>query len=210
MLDLLDRISQLDTYTVFATILIVFVGTPMLVEGVKKWKNMLNKNGQEKKEASVGTKLDELDHKIDDKVSEASNELHAKQEIYHNQSIAIREELKANQETLQSGQDSLREDVSSLKNDVKELRHILQEYIRKDNEKTVATLRTSLWRMHKMFTEQGYVTPDGLKTFIEEGKVYEKAGGDDIYHDKLLPEVLALDIHYPDGSIYKQSEITKE
>ena len=51
------------------------------------------------------------------------------------------------------------------------------------------------------------MTPDGLKTFRELGNVYEAAGGDDIYHEKLQPEVLALDIKYPDGSIYKIKEV---
>ena len=34
----------------------------------------------------------------------------------------------------------------------------------------------------------------GLKTFTELGSIYESAGGDDIYHDKLKPEVLSLPI----------------
>lgn len=84
---------------------------------------------------------------------------------------------------------------------------MLGEYIKKDNERTIASLRTTLWRLHREFTSQGYVTPDGLKTFRELGKVYESAGGDDIYHEKLQPEVLALDIKYPDGSIYKIKEV---
>ena len=73
-----------------------------------------------------------------------------------------------------------------------------------DNKKTISTLRLSLWQMHKDFVEQGYVTPDGLKTFTELGKVYEEAGGDDIYHEKLEPEVLGLEIRYPEGSIYEK------
>ena len=81
---------------------------------------------------------------------------------------------------------------------------MLQDYIKKDNKRTIATLRTTLWQLHKSFMNQGYVTPDGLKTFTELGKVYEDAGGNDIYHDKLVPEVLSLEIRYPDGSIYKK------
>lgn len=46
------------------------------------------------------------------------------------------------------------------------------------------------------FTKQKFVTPEGLKTFKEIGKVYVEAGGDDIYHDKLEPEVLKLPIKY--------------
>ena len=38
------------------------------------------------------------------------------------------------------------------------------------------------------------------------GKLYEAAGGDDIYHEKLLPEIEELEIHYPKGSIYSQKE----
>ena len=200
MMDLFDRVAELDLYTVAATCIIIFVGTPMFVEGLKKWKNMFGKtNKTEEKQDDIDTKIDELDHKIDDKVDKVSHDLIDKQELYHNQSIEIREKLK-------TGQDDLKDDVNSLREELKELRQMLQEYIKTDNEKTIATLRTSLWRMHKIFVEQDYVTPDALKTFMEEGKVYEKAGGNDIYHEKLLPEVLALDIHYPDGSIYKQSD----
>ena len=82
---------------------------------------------------------------------------------------------------------------------------MLQDYMKIDNETTIAQFRSSLWRLHKDFTTQGFITPDGLKTFMEMGKVYERAGGDDIYHEKLLPEVEALEIHYPDGSIYNQN-----
>ena len=45
------------------------------------------------------------------------------------------------------------------------------------------------------FVERGYIDKSGLKTFTELGSIYESAGGDDIYHDKLKPEVLALPIH---------------
>lgn len=48
---------------------------------------------------------------------------------------------------------------------------------------------------------QGYITADGLKTFLEMGKLYEDAGGDDIYHSKLLPEITALEIKYSKDDI---------
>ena len=98
----------------------------------------------------------------------------------------------------------LRNEQKEIRKDVKQMSDILQDYIRKDDKKTIATLRTTLWQLHKGFMDQGYVTPDGLKTFSELGKVYEEAGGNDIYHDKLVPEVMSLEIRYPDGSIYKK------
>lgn len=199
LVDVFESFKSIGFYNIFFILLLIFIAVPIVWEGIKKWKVMLGKSPRELKDEDVDSRLNKLDKKIDDSIKCLGEDFFNKQELYHQQSITIREELSSNQELLQSGQQSLIEDV-------KELRNILQEYIAKDNEKTVATLRTSLWKMHKLFTEQGYVTPDSLKTFMEEGKVYEKAGGNDIYHDKLLPEVLDLDIHYLDGSIYKRGE----
>ena len=64
----------------------------------------------------------------------------------------------------------------------------------KDKAKTVATLRSQLYDLHSKFVEQGYIDKSGLKTFTELGSIYESAGGNDIYHDKLKPEVLSLPI----------------
>lgn len=75
-----------------------------------------------------------------------------------------------------------------------QIKDLVEQLSIKSNERTIATCRSTLFRLHKEFTTQGYVTPEGLKTFTEIGKVYEDAGGNDIYHDKLYPEVLALRI----------------
>ena len=61
--------------------------------------------------------------------------------------------------------------------------------------------------MHRDFMAQGHVTPDGLKTFLEMGKLYEFCGGDDIYHEKLLPEVKALEVKYTEESIQKNKQL---
>lgn len=74
---------------------------------------------------------------------------------------------------------------------------IKQMVIKSENDRkqdVVASYRSTLYRLHEDFVKQGYVTREGLKTFSEIGKRYENAGGDDIYHEKLYPEVLALQI----------------
>ena len=48
---------------------------------------------------------------------------------------------------------------------------------------------------------QGYITPDGLKTFLEMGTLYEKAGGNDIYHEKLLPDIESLEVRYTKDNV---------
>lgn len=67
------------------------------------------------------------------------------------------------------------------------------------NSLTVASMRSTLWRIHTESTERGYITQEGLKTFTECGKLYEEAGGDDIYHEKLHPDVMALPIRVNDA-----------
>ena len=67
--------------------------------------------------------------------------------------------------------------------------------MKKDNDEfVVVTCRSQLYRIHQESVKQGYITKECLKTFSETGKKYEAAGGDDIYHEKLYPEVMSLPI----------------
>ena len=81
-----------------------------------------------------------------------------------------------------------------IKEDIDDILSLLREHIETDKKNTRATFRSSLYRMHSDFTSRGFVTKEGLKTFLECGDAYEKANGDDIYHDKLKPEVMNLPI----------------
>ena len=185
MIDLIDRASAIGWGTIVSVIVLAILLIPLAIEG---WNRMLKSLGLVKKKS-----LQEAQREKE--ISEIYQKINCVQ-ADHKQSVKIRDGLAKDQEDLQKEQREIKEDI-------KKISFMLQEYIRKDNKRTIATLRTTLWRLHKEFTSQGYVTPDGLKTFKELGKVYEEAGGDDIYHDKLEPEVLSLDIHYPDGSVYK-------
>lgn len=86
-------------------------------------------------------------------------------------------------------------EISKMSKGIDDIKCQLTEKERADKERTVATLRNQLYGLHTKFSEKGYVDNSGLKTFTELGKIYEAAGGDDIYHEKLKPEVLALPIH---------------
>lgn len=197
LIELIEKAENVGWGTIAVVIAGVFMFIPTIVEiwnkvldalGLVKKKNLFRKQ-REKEIAAVYSHIEEL-----------QSGAVSKQEEYHQQSITIRDNLARRQ-------DDLYEKQIELKQDVKNITRMLEEYIQKDNERTIASLRTTLWRLHKEFTSQRYVTPDGLKTFRELGNVYEAAGGDDIYHEKLQPEVLALDIKYPDGSIYKIKEV---
>ena len=81
-------------------------------------------------------------------------------------------------------------EISKISKGIDDIKDQLKERDIKDKAKTVATLRNQLYDLHNKFMERGYVDKSGLKTFLELGKIYEDAGGDDIYHDKLKAEIM--------------------
>lgn len=85
-------------------------------------------------------------------------------------------------------------EISKISKGIEDIKEILDERDKQDKERTVATLRNQLYDLHNKFIERKRIDKSGLKTFLELGKIYEDAGGDDIYHDKLKPEVMSLPI----------------
>lgn len=194
MLEIINQLIDLGPVYVITVIVLLILLIPLIV---KSWGELLNALGLETKKSIRQKEKEEEMRQIKQDFEDYQNKIYDKQQEYHQQSIDIRNGLIDNQHKLESNQKSLSDDVKTLTN-------MLQLYIEKDNRRTIASLRTTLWRLHADFVAQGYITPDGLKTFNELGAVYEEAGGDDIYHSKLLPEIMDLEIHYPDGSIYKK------
>lgn len=142
------------------------------------WKALCDFIGYESKTARKERELWDQINELK-RLREEDHENYTK---YHQQSINIRDELV--------------ESNKQVKEDISKLVKAFEDYREEDNRRTVATLRNTLWRNHKEFTEQGYVTPEGLKTFEELGKVYTEAGGNGIFTEKLKPEVEALEIRY--------------
>ena len=193
--DAIKGIHEMGEYnTLISFILVVILGIAVL-ELLQKVKSLLGikfKGDLEKE--TLNNKLIEVETRLkmqEEEIQKYNNDLFEKQKKYHGQSIEIR--------------DGLKQDQDNLSKQISDLSDMMKNYIDLQNNCTIASFRSSLWRMHKDFTSQGFITPDGLKTFLEMGKLYETCGGDDIYHSKLLPEVEALDIHYPDGSIYNKN-----
>ena len=85
-------------------------------------------------------------------------------------------------------------EISKISQGIDDIKKQLKERDKKDSAKTIATLRNQLYGLHEKFIEHGSIDRSGLKTFLELGKIYEDAGGDDIYHDKLKPEIMKLPI----------------
>lgn len=85
-------------------------------------------------------------------------------------------------------------EISKISKGIDEIKERMDNKESNDKARIIATLRTQLYDLHNKFIDHGYVDQSGLKTFLDLGKIYETAGGNDIYHDKLKPEVLALPI----------------
>lgn len=197
MNDGIEAIKQIHTFGEYNALLVAIYVVVLFTLGkagfnklIEIWgietKSSLYKKAQEERIETLEQAVKDLTEELDDR----EDNLYQKQKGYHEQSIQIRDDLKKNQE--------------GLSDQISDLSQMMKDFIKTQNDRTVASFRSSLWRMHKDFTNQGYITPEGLKTFMEMGKLYEAAHGDDIYHSKLLPEVESLEIHYPDGSIYSQ------
>lgn len=90
-------------------------------------------------------------------------------------------------------------EITKISKGIEDIKDTLVQKEIKDNAKTVATLRNQLYDLHGKFMERGSIDKSGLKTFLELGKIYEDAGGDDVYHDKLKPEVMSLSIKEQDN-----------
>ena len=103
-----------------------------------------------------------------------------------------KKKLEKRIETLEKHDNWQYNEISKISRGIDDIKEQLKEHDQKDNIKTVATLRNQLYELHSKFINQGYVDRSGLKTFLELGKIYEDAGGDDIYHEKLKPEVMKL------------------
>lgn len=195
----LQEIHKIGEYEAILSFILIASFIVLAVLGIQKalkafgltTRNDLYKKELEERINRLSDRVERIDKRTQNyekRLDEYTDNFYNKQKKYHDQSIEVREELK--------------NDQLSLKDDVHKLTELFEKYMEKDNERTVVTLRASLWRLHGEFVKQNFVTPASLKIFMEMGKIYEAAGGDDIYHEKLKPEVEALEIRYPDGSIY--------
>lgn len=205
MQQLLNNINEIGWHNVFSCAVLFCALIIAIIAGWKKFLSTLGLKSEKsiqlqeiqeqietlQKEVRNLKKYDSnQDEIVDQKIMDYYNKLYAKQKTYHQQSVDIRNQFVDNQD--------------DLKNRIICLTDMFTNFVSADKDKTVAMLRSTLWKIHKDFVEQGFTTPDGLKTFTELGKIYELNGGNDIYHEKLKPEVDALEIHYPDGSIYNK------
>lgn len=205
MQQLLNDINEIGWHNVLSCVVLFCA---LIVAAITGWKKFLSTVGLKSEKSiqfqeiqdqitNLQKEIYELkkydsnqDELVDQKIMDYYNKLYSKQKTYHQQSVDIRNQFIDNQD--------------DLKNRIISLTDMFTNYVSADKDKTVAMLRSTLWKMHKDFVEQGFTTPDGLKTFNELGKIYELNGGNDVYHEKLKPEVDALEIHYPDGSIYNK------
>ena len=167
-MDSINQILNMNLATIISVIFLIVVGITELIK-LKSSTGIKTKNDIEKTEINNRVeKLEGHDKARYEKLSEISNV------------------LSQVQKTVSDTNEKMKE-LPIIKESVDENRKLQDAY-------TVVTGRSTLYRLHKEFMTQEYVDESGLKTFIEMGKVYEAAGGDDIFHNKLYPEVMSLPV----------------
>lgn len=179
----IEQIQKIHEFGEINVVIVVLLVAALVIALKAGWEKLLDALGLETKASLRQKAMDEKIARLEDKLKDFEQSQHD----YHAQSITIRDDLKTNQ--------------ANLSNQISDLSIMMQNFIVNENECTVASFRSALWRMHRDFMSQGYITPDGLKTFLEMGKLYEKAGGNDIYHERLLPDIEALEIKYSKDNI---------
>lgn len=97
MINALNEISSQGIFTVILCVILVLL---LIVEGAKLWKGVLEsldlKSGKVLRETALNERLDALERKVGNVETTFMNS----QEVYHNQSIEIRNHLQENQEGL--------------------------------------------------------------------------------------------------------------
>ena len=110
----------------------------------------------------------------------------------------LKETVESDHDTLERLTNTTTQKIDNLSDKISELSKTMKEGFSAQkadiDETTVASYRSSIYRMHKEFMAKGEVSNNGLKTFSELVRIYEKHGGNDIVHSKLAPEVLSLPI----------------
>lgn len=179
----IEQIQKIHEFGEINVIIVVLLVAALVIALRAGWEKLLDALGLETKASLRQKAMDEKIAGLEEKLKDFEQSQHD----YHAQSITIRDDLRTNQSTLST--------------QLTDLTNLMQNFITNQDECTVASFRSSLWRMHRDFMAQGYITPDGLKTFLEMGKLYEKAGGNDIYHEKLLPDIESLEVRYTKDSV---------
>ena len=77
----------------------------------------------------------------------------------------------------------------------------LNTEIQESRKRTVASARSTLYRLHSEACQNGYTTQASLETFNDLAKIYLECNGNAIFKSKIIPEYLALPLKNDDGTL---------
>ena len=85
--------------------------------------------------------------------------------------------------------DASLKEIVEMQSSMKQLKEMMEIHIEKDKARTVVSLRSTIWQMHRDF-----MTKDGLEVFSEVCKLYQNDGGNGVVQQKIEPEVMELPV----------------
>ena len=113
-----EKLSEIGFINVLSVVLLIFIGVPIVCEGIKNWKKLLGKSNREIKDENIEQRLNDMNKKIDDEVQKLNkriDDMHQKQGEYHTESINIRGGLADKQEELCAAIASVTELLNEMK-----------------------------------------------------------------------------------------------
>ena len=104
------------------------------------------------------------------------------------------EEYLKRLEKLETYVNSHYQKILVISEDLKKITETIKENEKKHNAETIATCRSTLYRLYIEAMQKGYVTQIELETFEDIANVYISAGGNHTMKDKIIPEFYFLPI----------------
>lgn len=133
--ELLDEVLAMDWGIVLGGIALIIAGYPVVKKKLDEFESnsgfqfpwTTRKRELQKKFQDVDDKIEQKYKELGDRITNIHNAEHVEQEAWHQQSIAIRDDLTAHQETLEKNQDQFFKTLANISESLSEIKSDLVE-----------------------------------------------------------------------------------
>lgn len=192
VINLLNKMAELGFLPAMTMLVFVCVAIKTTYEFIIQVLGVLNiqhKNAEHKEdleaqiEKLVGTvgAIDARFSKLEDKIKD--------------------DDLRGRVLSLEGANTKRTEQLNKLLEDIDNISKSLNNEIQESRKRTVASTRSTLYRLYIEACQNGYTTQASLETFNDLAKIYLDCHGNAIFKSKIIPEYFALPLKNDDGTI---------
>lgn len=192
VINLLNKMAELGFLPAMTMLVFVCVAIKAIYEFIIQVLGVLNiqhKNAEHKEdleaqiEKLVGTvgAIDARFSKLEDKIKD--------------------DDLRGRVLSLEGANAKRTEQLNKLLEDIDSISKSLNNEIQESRKRTVASTRSTLYRLYLEACQNGYTTQASLETFNDLAKIYLDCHGNAVFKSKIIPEYFALPLKNDDGTI---------